>query len=186
MRAISRLAQITIAAVLGGSTLSAAATLTLDPTSGNLSGVPGETVGWGFTIFNDTNYLVVSGVQFLPVSLAGSFVDLIGAQFNVLGPAPESSTWSQTWNGVEGLGSFVIDAGAPAGLVIGQLFVGYDLFSVSPNSPTFNPDTDSLGAGQFFEPITVSIQINSQVPEPAGWLTVAASLAVLGFLRQRR
>ena len=61
--------------------------LTLIPTGGNLSGTPGSTVGWGFSISNDTDYLLVSSADFCsgaalpPCPLfIGTFDDFIAAQ----------------------------------------------------------------------------------------------------------
>ena len=53
--------------------------LTLNPVGGALSGLPGSTVGSGFTLTNDTGYyLVITGTDIdfsLPL---GNFSDLIG------------------------------------------------------------------------------------------------------------
>ena len=48
---------------------------------GAIFDVPGATVGWGFTITNTTDYMVITGSQFFPspLSFFGSYQDLIGA-----------------------------------------------------------------------------------------------------------
>ena len=82
--------------------------LTLSPANGALLGLPGETVGWGFTISNpDPNYLVITGADFCTTTVVGgitfcdqfadtslgAFTDYI-AQFNfiVAGPRRKAPT----------------------------------------------------------------------------------------------
>ena len=66
--------------------------LTLIPPDGALQGLPGQTVGWGFELFNDQDYLVVTGADF-PASLTiGTFIDYISAQFFVCSAGPRTAT----------------------------------------------------------------------------------------------
>jgi len=103
------------------------------PTPSTISGAPGDTVGWGFTISNDTNYLLITSADFTPATPLGTFTDFIG-QFNfiVVGPSPESTSVSQTFDpsALTGVGSFLISSSATPGSVItGLLTLTYDLFS---------------------------------------------------------
>ena len=52
-----------------------------DPLNGALFGAPGSTVGWGFTLTNTTDFLVVTGVSFVPAPLSsfGTFEDYLSS-----------------------------------------------------------------------------------------------------------
>src|SRR5258708_9857718 len=86
-------------------------TLTLDPPDGAISGLPGTTVGWGFTFKNDTDFAVITGTEFcdssstplpntcFPLSAnLGTYTDFGGAQFIVAGPAPASPSITHTFD----------------------------------------------------------------------------------------
>src|ERR1700686_1249537 len=82
--------------LIAGLTLSPAAhggpIFTLDPPSGGLFGNIGATVGWGFTLSNSTNFLLVDRTDFCvgadatscPVPL-GTYTDFTSSQFIVVG-----------------------------------------------------------------------------------------------------
>lgn len=163
----------------------AAPILTLDPPGGAISGAPGATVGWGFTLTNTTDYLVVSSASFTPATPLGTFTDFSAFNFFVVGPAPESTSVSQVFDAPSqtGIGSFAIGAGALVGAVAsGQIVLSYDLYSVSPNNPLFNPDTDTLSNGNTLA-VNASVTV---VPEPEGLLLLAAGLIVLYGAHRRR
>src|SRR5262245_53600446 len=65
----------------------AAPILDLIPSIGTIGGMPGDIVGWGFTLTNTTDFLVVTGADFVPPSPLGVFNDFIGPNFIVVGPA---------------------------------------------------------------------------------------------------
>jgi hypothetical protein len=151
---------------------------TLAVTPANLVGSAGSTVGWGFTLTNlGTDFAVITGSDFcvgVPTSPCsnslGTFTDFIGAQFVVVGPSPESSTLSQSFNNntQTGLGSFLINS-AGSGTLAGELLVSYDLFSVDPNALNFDPTTDTLSVGNFLTSaasVTVGT-VTLPTPEPA-------------------
>lgn len=171
--------------------------LTLNPVGGALTGSVGSTIGWGFTISNSTDYLLVTGSAFCdsassplpgicnPVSPnLGSYTDFIGQQFLVVGPSPESTTISQDFDNaaLTGLGSFSINADA-TGTASGILVVTYDLFSVSPNDPNFDPNDEISGGNFLTENASVTVGQTSPVPEPTSLVLIGSGF--LGFVLRR-
>jgi hypothetical protein len=172
----------------------AAPTLTLNPSDGTISGQPGQTVGWGFTIQNSADYVVVSEADYDAVTSIGTFADFISTfNFIVVGPPTansptDSTSATQVFDPVAdtGVGSFQINGGATAGQsAAGNINVHYDLFSVSPNDPSFDPDTDLVASDQV---MSAFAQVNVMaVPEPTSLLPLGAGLMLLGnWLRRRR
>jgi hypothetical protein len=172
-------------------------TLTLDPANGAISGAAGATVGWGFTLTNTSDFLVVSSSDFCvgvitsPCSNSlGTYTDLIGPQFQVVGPAPESTSFTQSFDlmAQTGVGSFTINSGAlPGDSVTGEIVVTYDLFSVDPNSPTFDPITDTVSTGDMLTAgASVSVPSAVVTPEPGSLMLFGSGLlALLGVARKR-
>lgn len=174
--------------------IASAVTITLDPASGNLTALPGQTVGWGFTVDSPTSYFVPTAVNFIPASGDGVFTDILGPRLTVFvaGPAPdENPNVSEAFNMSlgTGLASFAVNAGVALGTVIsGNILIDYDLFSVSPNNPSFDPDAHYLGAGPTIS-LDASILVDntptSATPEPSAALLLAGGLLLAG-LRMRR
>jgi hypothetical protein len=168
-------------------------TLTLDPASGIIGGQPGQTVGWGFTLQNTADYVVVSESDYDAVTSLGTYSDFISVySFIVVGPptlsSPSDSTSvSQVFDPVAdtGVGSFQISPSALAGQsAAGYINVHYDLFSVSPNDPSFDPDVDLIASDQV---ISALAQVIVQaVPEPMGILPLGVGLMLLGNWWHRR
>jgi hypothetical protein len=201
---VRRLALLSTLALLGlGSQANADPTLTLDPTNGTLTGAPGQTVGWGFTLDNSTDYLLVTGTQFCgggstpPFCNAlspnlGTYTDFAGPQFLVVGPTPESPSLSQTYDNTlqTGLGSFAINPTAALGSsVTGSIELTYDLYSVDPNAPNFNPNADQISVGNFLVTgATVDVASPVSVPEPGTLPLMAAAMGAFGLVcaRNRR
>lgn len=171
----------------------ATTTFTLNPADGNLAGDPGQTVGWGFTIVDDTFWLTVAGTGFCttfntstdslpcqPANLVphGTYTDF--TQFNFIDVAPGvPDTSQQTFDPIAqvGAGSFQIDANAPLGLLSGVVVIDVLLF-----------DGDPLTGGNFSSeefitaPATVDV-----VPEPnTAALALLGSCAVLLLRRKLR
>lgn len=176
-------------------------TLMLIPSDGIIAGAPGETIGWGFTISNATDYLVPSGAQFcgnasvppfcFPLSPSlGTYTDFTAFQFVVVGPAPESTSVTAPFDDVAqtGLGSFGIDSGAiPGSTVMGLIELTYDLFSVSPNDPNFDPTIDTISNGNFLSATAeVDVAGARPVPEPTSLALLAASLLALRLAVHRK
>jgi hypothetical protein len=154
------------------STVQATPLLQLDPLSGEISGLPGTTIGWGFTLSNTENNLLVTRAAFQPSTTSGAFTDFISSPSNdvVVGTGIGASTnWTQPFNAANqsGIGSFAISADAVPGTVLaGQIVLDYDLFTVSPNDPAFNPDTDTLSVGNVLAANTKVTVQGSAVGDP--------------------
>ncbi len=174
--------------------LSSAPLLQLLPPSGAVSGAPGSTVGWGFTITNPTNFLVVTGSDFCEGAVVspcphtiGTYTDYIGAfNFIVVGPAPESPVVSQPFSlaAMTGVGSFQINGTSHAGDVAsGQVRVSYDLYRTSPNDLNFDPSVDTISTGNV---LTATARVAVTVPEPASLGVIGITLMGLAALKRRR
>jgi hypothetical protein len=160
--------------------------LTLDPVGGALTGPAGSTVGWGFTLANSgPDFAVISGSDFCvgpitsPCSTSfGTYTDFIGQQFIVVGSSSVTEAFDN--NTQTGLGSFFINP-ASTGTVTGLAVVFYDLFSVDPNSPDFNPDLDTISNGNLLS-ADASVTVGSSAtstPEPGSLLLLAAGVLAL-------
>ena len=167
--------------------------LTLNPSDGALSGQPGQTVGWGFTIEDDTFFLTVAGTGFCanfntnppdsfpcanPVS-HGTYQDFTQLPNNFFQSSPGMADTSQqnfsynppcdTPGPCTGTGAFTIDAD---NTLIGQtlsgvIVVDYNLF-------------DANGAQQGGDNFITANALVRVIPEPGTLWLMAIALA--GFL----
>ena len=163
-------------------------TLTLDPVGGALTGAPGSTVGWGFTLENlGVNFVEVTSFEFCvgvitsPCnnSSLGTFTDFTPFNFILVGP---SSSVTQVFDNtlMTGVGSFLINLGA-TGSDIGQIVMHYDLYSSDPTlGGTQIAFNNSLTADA-----SVTVETRS-VPEPASLLLLASGLAGCLFAKKIR
>ncbi len=159
--------------------------ITMNPANGNISGNPGDTVGWGFTITADpSNFASIDSVQlaFDTNPSLGIFTDLLGPQGGpsqgFIAPSP-SGPWTENFDATAGLGigSYQISPlAAPGQQDTGTLAVFYDLFSADPS-------TCSSCYIQTNE-IDLSVSVTA-APEPAPVLLLTAGLASLYFARRR-
>lgn len=154
-------------------------TFGLLPPSGAVSGAPGSTVGWGYTITNQsgTNWLVLSGLN------AGSFQNGTPTSifdFPILAPG-QTIFISFDFLNLLGLYALTWDSNAPIGFV---------------NSGTFVLDAewwdgDPFGDGQFLDladPQSANYSATASaaaVPEPSTLLLLAAGLGALYLPRRR-
>jgi hypothetical protein len=170
-------------------------TLTLTP-SPDLFGGPGSTVGWGFTIVNDTpDYLEFSSSQFClnpvlltPVlactpPLTGVFNDIIVGNDPIIAPDSSLSEDFDPIGFTSGIGYFDIDpAAVPPSSDIGQIVLIYDGYDQDPN----NGNATQL---LFSVPLAADASVTTEavVPEPATAGFVATALPILAVMaRQAR
>jgi len=159
--------------------LHAAPVLNLNPSS-EISGTPGQSVGWGFTITNDTDYLVVESFGFQGSSTSlGTFTDFSQYNFIDVGPAPdESPTETQLFSLTSrtGIGSFQISPSAQPGITTGAITMTYDLYSSDPVINGGTPIGPSITLS-----VPASIVVNAApVPEPSTF-GLLLLLCIYGF-----
>jgi len=174
--------------------------LTLDPSS-SVSGAPGSTVGWGFTLTdNSSDYIEITASQFCAdtfaypfcdVPVTGTYNDFIGPNDVIVGPADvelTTPTASQPFGSVAstGVGSFAINPGAtPGASDSGEIQVLYNLWSVDPNDVVnFDPNADNLGSDLVLyatASVTVTAGAAPSVPEPGTGGLLAFALAAAGL-----
>lgn len=152
------------------------------PADGAISGAPGSTVGWGYTIVNPdpTNWLSLTGSSadvFLNATPDASVFD-----FPVLMP---DSTLSVPYNGISGFFLLTWDATAATG------FVNSGTFVVSAEWY----DGDPFANGQFVESAPDQSALYSAtvtgggpvpVPEPASLALLAIGIVGIAITRRRK
>ena len=169
-------------------TVQAQPSLTLSPLSGNLAGYAGSTVGWGFSLTNSADYLLVTSADFAlePTSpVIGTFTDFSG--FNSVIVGPDSPLWQAEFDAAAhtGIGSFTISPYAFADLVsFGTIEITYDLYNLSPNDPGFDPDVNLVSAGnQLSAPASVTV---AAVPEPSTIVLLGGGVAFICWRGRKR
>ncbi len=156
-------------------------------------------MGWGFTLSSTAEFAVVSssnfclgnsGVSSLCIApTIGAYTDYVATNYTIAGPTPESPSITEAFNSVTGtgLGSFEINAGSVIGADNnGQIVLTYDLYSVDPNGPNFNPVADLLSAGNFLTApasVTVTAPVIQGIPEP-GYLWIVGAVGLWSFRRR--
>jgi hypothetical protein len=174
--------------------LASNASFAFDPFGGALSGTPGSTVGWGFTISDPVEYVVLDLTDFCPAGLSnpadfyctngpnGIYTDFA---FNapIAGPAPYSTSVTENFDAVlqTGYGSFAISNTAGVGTVISdQIYVMYDLYSGDPAAGGALMSQDNLAM------LDASVTVVSDSPEPGTLLPAGLAIASLLLWRNRR
>ncbi len=90
----------------------------------------------------------------------------------VIGPSPEAETWTQAFDATAktGVGQYTVSSTAVIGAhSYGTVSLTYDLYSVDPNDPSFDPGIDTVSSGNTIT-ANASIDVTSvstNTPEPA-------------------
>jgi hypothetical protein len=143
-------------------------TFNLLPADGNISGAPGATIGWGYSIENQStsHWLVTTGVA------PGAFqfgTPALLFDFPILAP---NTTWTSPYDALTqtGLMSLTWDASVPANTVESGTFV--------VNAEWWNGDP--LNGGQFESfASTANVQYSaSAVPEPGTAALLVTGIAI--------
>lgn len=165
-------------ALMSSSGLADSLQFTLIPASGNISGVPGSTIGWGYSITNQSaaDWLVTTDLASDPFlhgtpSLLFDFPDI--------GPG---QTVTETFNPLTGTGLYEMtwDTNVPPGFSNSGDFV--------LTAQWF--DADPANGGNFIANATdttaVYLAMNA-LPEPSTWVLVVCGLiGIFGPMRRRR
>jgi len=149
------------------------------PFDGKISGQPGATIGWGYSITNDDplNWLVVSGIS------AGSFQfgtpDSSIFDYPILAPLTSVNV---NYDGTAGLYQLTWDSLAPAGLVnIGTFTLNAELYSSNP----YEEGIYIENAGDKLASYEAKVDA-APVPEPSTILLLATGLASTVFICRRK
>ena len=161
--------------------------LTLLPGS-DISGAPGSTVGWGYTITNDTSDWIAT----MSISATGFTNGTPNAIFDLPAVAPDSSVTELFTLGATascavppcGLYSFTWDATASVGTVNSGVFtVGSDFYSGDPSDPS---STDLGVAPDASAAYSVTATAPVATPEPTSLILLLTGLGLGGALRVSR
>jgi hypothetical protein len=152
-------------------TAHAAVELTLDPVNGALAGPPGATVGWGYTLINNTlDTLTLTGSRFDTSETWVAYTDFVQFLMDNAVIAPGGQL-TQVFNFTNqtGTGSVYIDPLAPVpGLALGQIVLVY------------NTDATDNNRG-----LEISANATVSTPEPSTYALLCISLGVVGYAKRR-
>jgi len=150
----------------------------------DISGPPGSTVGWGYSITNGTSDWVETTNVDQGLFQQGTFSALF--DFPVIAPGATVTENFIFTNGTGidiGLGEFAWDANAPVGFVNSGFFVlSYELFS---GDPILDPNAIDLGAGaNISTPYSVTVS-STAIPEPGSLYLALSGIGIVLLFRKR-
>jgi PEP-CTERM motif len=158
-------------------------TFSVTPAGGAVSGEPGSTIGWGYTLLNPslTDWLMLTAVSadvFEHVVLADAGI----FDYPILAPgASVSMPWAM---GSAGLYEITWDVQAPLGFTQpGSFIVGGEWWSGDPGqsgAAFLQLATDQTAA------YSATVAAPAAVPEPSTLLLMTSALALLSLARTRR
>jgi hypothetical protein len=184
--------------------------IALTPADGAVSGLPGSTVGWGFSLTNNSTdpngnptFLLVANSYFCEAGqdpqaplfttctpLLGTYNDFIAGNATLVAPGDTTAPQPFDAGSSQGLGEYVIDGAAlPGQADSGSLIVVYDLYDADPFGPN---GPNEIGGDTELPPINASVTViggTSVAPEPGTLLLLGLGLAAmlaLTVLRKRQ
>ncbi len=158
------------------------------PTLIPVTGAGGQAINGQFTLSSATEYAILSNTAFGTATQGyGTYTDLVGPTFTVVDPRSATAL---------ALGSYQFSPGTPQNTIVtGTLSLFYTLYSVDPNSPTFDPIADYISndgisiSGERFldQQSNAGPPLQAPVPEPGSWSLAAVALLLVSgsLLRQR-
>ncbi len=181
---IKRILSVVALLVLSTTLSAQALVLDLSPANGGVNGYAGATVGWGYTVTNDSSdWVVLTASDFSPLPSWGSYEDFFLTnltKYVQLAPAGNSGdSWTESFNAQAqtGVGSFYIDNQANIGATAtGNITVSYDRYDGDPSN-----GGNQIGA--YTVPVAASVTVDA-VPEPSTFLLLGGGL--VGFFWVRR
>jgi hypothetical protein len=168
-------------------------TFTLSPADGKLSGSPGDTVGWGFTLTTNSDFILIDAFNFEDLTPVGMFTAFAPPFAAASSGSPLSDPFDNL--GGTGIGSYHIGAFPNAASTTGRISATYDVWDADPN---VNASAHDLFSGlQVFATdangkiVSASIEVTgggagSVVPEPTTLPLLCLAAALLLFHNQIR
>jgi hypothetical protein len=158
-------------------TAHASVVFSLNPSNGSVSDLPGATVGWGFTLTNNTvDWLILTGSTFNMNETWGTYTDYVPGLGTLAVIAPSGSLTQDFVLNSTGIGHFAIDANAPVpATTFGPIVLSYNTYDG-------NPDTvgNLVILGN-----EVSANASVSTPEPSTYALLCISLGVVGYARRK-
>jgi hypothetical protein len=149
----------------------------------DISGSPGSTVGWGYSITNNTgDWLETTNVD-QGTFQHGTLTPLFDYPVIAPGATVTENFVFTNGTGIDiGLAEFAWDANAPAGFVNSGLFaLSYELFSGDPILDPIN--AVDFGSGAVSAPYSVTVSSTS-VPEPGSLYLALSGIGIALLLRK--
>lgn len=144
------------------------------PSDGEISGAPGSTVGWGYSITNNSsNYVVTTAIN---ADLFQYGVPLSIFDFPVINPG---STVTKAFSvDISGLFQFLVSNDSPIDFINSGLFILSSEFYT--NDPLENGSFISSANDVVAFYSIKTVENTSSVPEPASLILLLAGLSILG------
>lgn len=160
----------------------------------HLTGQPGETVGWSFSIgmLQPDLWAVVNSIEFLWDAPIGIFNGVSVPSGLVIGPGalPNQNPYVYNYSlGSSGISnSYTISANAqPGDRVGGYLRFSFTVFDEDLDNPNFDPAVNILGQEDIEVATSISVPLSGQdIPEASTLGMVAAGLASVIAFRRRK
>jgi hypothetical protein len=160
----------------------------------NLTGQPGETVGWSFSIemLFPNLWALVNSIDFQWDTPIGTLNPFYTPPDLVIGPGalPNENPYvfihiPEVW-GI--LNSYTIGEGAqPGDTVGGYLQFNFTVFNEDPNGAGFDPGIHEVGPETVEVETSITVPLSGEaIPEASTNLTIAAGLLALGVFQSRR